>query len=266
MGLIFESLLLLLRCDYSCRPARIRAFRFMLDVSRADLVAGVAGSGTMGRGIVAGARPMRRAHARVRRPAGRRAQGQGLDRRRPSASSPSSGKPRARRRRRDAAAASRSSSAWRRSRPASSWSRRSSRISAQSASCSRSSRRSSAPTAILASNTSSLSVTAMAAACKRPRARRRLSLLQPGAGDEDRRSGGRRAHRAVGRPTRSPRSRGASATRRCAARTRRASSSTTPAAPTCPRRCASSPRASPTSPPSTASWSTPPASASARSA
>ena len=45
------------------------------------------------------------------------------------------------------------------------------------------------------------------------RARRRLPLLQSGAGDEDRRGGRRRAHRAVGRPTRSPRSRSASATR-----------------------------------------------------
>src|SRR6266850_2310654 len=56
----------------------------------------------------------------------------------------------------------------------------------------------------------------------------------------------------------------ASATRRCAARTRRASSSTTPAARSCPNRCVCSPKASPISPPSTASWSTPPASASAR--
>ena len=66
-------------------------------------------------------------------------------------------------------------------------------------------------------------------------ARRRLPLLQPGAGDEDRRGGRRRADRAVGRPMRSPRSPSASATRRCAARTRRASSSTTPAARSCPK-------------------------------
>src|SRR6266850_3178182 len=40
------------RSDYSHGlPARIRFFPFMLDASRTDLVAGVAGAGTMGRGI-----------------------------------------------------------------------------------------------------------------------------------------------------------------------------------------------------------------------
>src|SRR5213075_1813961 len=40
------------RNDYSHRAAKISIFPLMLDASRADLVAGVAGSGTMGRGIV----------------------------------------------------------------------------------------------------------------------------------------------------------------------------------------------------------------------
>src|SRR6185436_6125293 len=49
MRLIFESLLRILSVDYSY----YNTFSpFMLDISRADLVAGVAGSGTMGRGII----------------------------------------------------------------------------------------------------------------------------------------------------------------------------------------------------------------------
>ena len=56
-----------------------------------------------------------------------------------------------------------------------------------------------APDCVLATNTSSLSVTAIAAACAQPRARRRLPLLQPGAADEARRSHRRRARCAGGR-------------------------------------------------------------------
>ena len=116
----------------------------------------------------AGARARRRAHAAVRRAARRGAEGQGIDRQTPSASSPRKaacsrrdvdatlGAHRGRRRARGA------------SRPATWWSRRSSRTSARSRSCSRSSKAIVAEGCILASNTSSLSVTAMAAACKRP--------------------------------------------------------------------------------------------------
>jgi 3-hydroxybutyryl-CoA dehydrogenase len=111
---------------------------------------------------------------------------------------------------------------------------------------------------ILATNTSSLSVTSIAAACKRPE---RVAgfhffnpvplmkivevidglLTAPWAAD---------ALLALG---------GAWATRRCAPRTRPASSSTMPGAASSPRRCASSAKASPISAKSTASCARPPA-------
>ena len=61
--------------------------------------------------------------------------------------------------------------------------------------------------AILATNTSSLSVAAIAAACAPARARRRLPLLQPGAGHEGRRGDRRRCARTPPSATRSPSSR-----------------------------------------------------------
>jgi 3-hydroxybutyryl-CoA dehydrogenase len=111
---------------------------------------------------------------------------------------------------------------------------------------------------VLASNTSSLSVTAMAAACKRPERVAGYHFFNPvpvmkivevvdgvltasWATDALTALARRFGHEPV----------------RC---------KDTPAAPSSRNRCACSPRASPTSPPSTASWSTPRASASARSA
>ena len=110
---------------------------------------------------------MRRAHAPLRRAARRGAKG--ARKRSPprSASWPrraSSPPPR----RRPRSAASRSSSRWRLSRPARWWSRRSSRSSAPSRQLFVQLESRSAADCILASNTSSLSVTAMAAACQRP--------------------------------------------------------------------------------------------------
>ena len=99
-----------------------------------------------------------------------------------------------------------------------------------------------------------------------PGARRRLPLLQSGAGDEDRRGGRRRAHRAVGH-------RGADRARHAlrphaGALQGHARLHRQPRRPRLRARIAARAvrKASPTSPPSTASWSRRRASASARSA
>ena len=109
------------------------------------------------------------------------------------------------------------------------------------------------PDAVLATNTSSLSVTAIAAGLKRPQRFAGYHFFNPVplmkvveviAGLKT--DPAVCAALAALRPRRW-------ATRRCRRRTRRASSSTTPAAATAPRRCASSAKASPISRPSTAS-------------
>jgi len=106
---------------------------------------------------------------------------------------------------------------------------------------------------VLASNTSSLSVTEMAAALQRPERVAGYHFFNR-AGDEDRRSRRRRADRVLGhrRAHRIARRFGHEP---IAARTRRASSSITPGAPSSPNRCACFPKASPISPPSTGSSS-----------
>jgi len=136
---------------------------------------------------------------------------------------------------------------------------------------------------VLASNTSSLSVTEMAAACKRPE---RVAgyhffnpvpvmkivevvdgvLTAPWASDALTVLARRFGHE----PIRCKDTPGFAANHadawRVLAADRQASSSITPAALSFPNRCACSPRASPTSPPSTGSWSTRRASASGPSA
>ena len=82
------------------------------------------------------------------------------------------------------------------------------------------------PDAVLATNTSALSVTEIAARDGPPRAGRRNALLQPGAADAARRDRPRRAHSRRGRSRRPTPSASGSARRRSAATTRRASSST----------------------------------------
>ena len=97
---------------------------------------------------------------------------------------------------------------------------RSSRTWPPSARCSRSSSRWSTPDAILASNTSSLSITALAQGMRAPGARRRHALLQPGAADAAGR-GRVRASRPTRRwPRRSPRPPRPGARRRCTRRRR----------------------------------------------
>jgi hypothetical protein len=94
-------------------------------------------------------------------------------------------------------------------------------------------------------------VTAMAAACKRLQ-RVVLPLLQPGAGDENRRGRGQLLTGLVGERFGPGEAFRALPVR---ARTRPGSSSIMPGARTSPNRCACCRKASPTSPPSTGSWS-----------
>ena len=110
----------------------------------------------------------------------------------------------------------------------------------QARSCSASSKRSWRPTATLATNTSSLSVTAIAAAHEASAAHGGIPLLQSGAADEGGR-GGRRLQDGCGSLRAAGRLRRADGPQRGAgARTRPASSSTTRGAATAPKRCASS--------------------------
>ena len=131
----------------------------------------------------AGVGPGRHARHRLRREAGRR-------RRRPRTTSPrrwTAWSRRAACREADAEAARRPhrrrQGAWRRSARPTSSSRRSSSGSTPSRRCSPSSRRVAGPDTILASNTSSIPITAIASAVQAPRARRRHALLQSGAAD-----------------------------------------------------------------------------------
>ena len=87
------------------------------------------------------------------------------------------------------------------------------------------------PETILASNTSSLPVTAIAAEVPAARARRRHALLQPAGADEAGRGRRHRRLRAERRSRRPPRSAGAWAARRSAPRTAPASSPTASPAP-----------------------------------
>ena len=82
------------------------------------------------------------------------------------------------------------------------------------------------PDAVLATNTSALSVTEIARGDDPARARRRHALLQPGAADAARRDRPRRADRGRAVRDRATRSASGSGRRRSAATTRRASSST----------------------------------------
>ncbi len=107
-----------------------------------------------------------------------------------------------------------------------------------------------APNTILASNTSSLSVTAIAAGCKRPQRVAGWHFFNPVP---------------LLKLVETVDGGGAAATRRCAPRTPPASWSTTPAARSAPRRCASYSRALPSRRPSIASCATSRASAWARS-
>ena len=102
--------------------------------------------------------------------------------------------------------------------------------------CSAISRRSSAPTAILASNTSSISITALANGLKRAGPLRRHALLQPGAADEAGRGRLGPADRCRGRRGDLRARPSAGARRRCTRARRRASSSTASPARTTPRR------------------------------
>ena len=73
------------------------------------------------------------------------------------------------------------------------------------------------PEAILATNTSSISITRLAAADRPARALHRHSLHEPGAGDEAGRARARHRHRRP-RPSRRPRNSSASSTRRSRSR------------------------------------------------
>ena len=139
----------------------------MLDIQRSDLVAGVAGSGTMGRGIVqvlaqCGVRTLvfdaKPGAAQKAKDAIGKTLASLVQKGRMAQADADAG----------ARRASRSSMRSPRSSPATSWSRRSSSSWSRSRNCSGRSRRSVARHCILASNTSSLSVTAMASACAKP--------------------------------------------------------------------------------------------------
>ncbi len=82
------------------------------------------------------------------------------------------------------------------------------------------------PDAVLATNTSALSVTEIASATSSPGARRRHALLQPGAAHAARRDRARASSRPTTRSRRRTRSASSSGSIRSAATTRRASSST----------------------------------------